>query len=95
MIKFIDQQYAEGCSVTNSKIRNWLHEVHGMVISHDCTVQKGLSRLGTLLSKVKPQKRNLGSFRIKAFRDCLIELDKYAKEIEAGNPNGCCVCICG
>ena len=34
MIKLIDQQHAEGCSVTNGKIQMWLREVHCMEVSH-------------------------------------------------------------
>ena len=44
MIKFVDQQHTEGCSVTNAKIRAWLREVHGMEVHHH-TVQRGLLRL--------------------------------------------------
>ena len=83
MIKFVDKQHAEGRSVTNAKIRAWLQEVHGMEV-HRGTVQRGLSRLGLAWSKLKCRKRTLGSFRLKAIRDFLIDFDKIVKDMETG-----------
>jgi transposase len=84
--KYIDEQHAEGRSVTNRKLRNWLRDEHGIDVSRR-TVQRKLQALGLSWSKVKPQKRTLGSFRNKAIRDYLIEFSTYLQEIENGNPN--------
>jgi hypothetical protein len=39
-------------------------------------------------NKIKPRKRTLSSFRNKAIRDYLTELDKTVCSIENGNPDG-------
>jgi transposase len=87
MAKYIDQQHAEGRSVTNRKLRNWLRDEHGIDVSRR-TVQRKLKALGLTWSKVKPSKRTLGSFRLKAIREYLIDFSNYVQEIENGNPNG-------
>ena len=52
------------------------------------TVQRKLQDAGLSWSKVKPQKRTLASFRLKAIRDYLITFNKYVHAIESGNPEG-------
>ena len=86
LTKYIDQQHAEGRSVTNRKLRNWLRDEHGTDVSRR-TLQRKLKALGLSWSKVKPQKRTLSSFRLKAIRDYLIEFSNYVQEMENGNPN--------
>lgn len=86
LAKYIDQQHAEGRCVTNRKLRNWLRDEHGVDVSRR-TVQRKLKELGLSWSKVKPQKRTLSSFRLKAIRDYLIEFSNHVQEIENGNPN--------
>jgi hypothetical protein len=87
MVKFIDQQHSEGRSVTNRKVRNWLLQDQGIEVSRR-TIQRKLQDLGLSWSKVKPQMRTLGSFRLKAIREFLISLDKYVRAIENGNQDG-------
>ena len=55
-----------------------------MVWKYGRTMQKGLSQLGLAWSKVKCWKRTLGSFRLKAIRDFLIDFDKTVKDMESG-----------
>jgi hypothetical protein len=86
LTKYIDQQHAEGRSVTNRKLRNWLRDEHGTDVSRR-TLQRKLKALGLSWSKVKPQKRTLSSFRLKAIRDYLIEFSNCVQEMENGNPN--------
>jgi hypothetical protein len=92
LTKYIDQQHAEGRSVTNRKLRNWLRDEHGTDVSRR-TLQRKLKALGLSWSKVKPQKRTLSSFRLKAIRDYLIEFSNYVQEMENGNPNDYVLCF--
>jgi transposase len=87
MIKFIDQQHSEGRSVTNRKVQNWFQQVLGITMSRR-TIQRKLQATGLSWSKVKPRKRTLASFRLKAIRDFLISLDNYVRAIQNGNPEG-------
>jgi ribosomal protein S19E (S16A) len=86
MAKFIDQQHSEGRSVTvtNRKLLNWLKQEHDIEVSRK-TVQH-LKDLGLSWSKVKPKKRTLGSFGLKAIRDYLIALNQIVIAMENGNP---------
>ena len=63
------------------KWSNWLQHEHSIEVSHH-TVQCKLKALGLSWSKVKPQKRSLGSFRLKAIRDCLIDFNHYVCAME-------------
>jgi hypothetical protein len=87
MVKYIDQQHSEGRSVTNRKVRNWFRQEQGIDVSRS-TVQRKLQDAGLSWSKVKPQKRTLASFRLKAIIDYLISINKHVHAIESGNPEG-------
>jgi hypothetical protein len=73
MVMYIDQQHLKGHSVTNRKVRKWLRLEQGVNMSRR-TVQCKLQNLGQPCSKVKPQKKTLGSLRLRAFRDISLAL---------------------
>jgi hypothetical protein len=73
MVKYIDEQHSEGRSVMNKKVLNWFRQEQGVVVSRRA-VQHKLQDLGLSWSKVKPCKRTLCSFSLKAIRDYLIAL---------------------
>jgi hypothetical protein len=88
MVKYIDQQHSKGCSVMNIKVLNWFRQEEQGVIMSCHTVQLKLQDLGLSWSKIKPQKRTLGSFRLKAIRDYLISFNKLVCDIQSGNLDG-------
>jgi transposase len=65
MASYIDEVHAKGTSVTNSKLRNWLQDTHGIEVSRR-PIQRKLCALGLSWSKIKPKKKTLNAYRLKA-----------------------------
>jgi hypothetical protein len=83
MASYIDKVHAKGTSVTNRKLRNWLRDTHGIDVSRR-TIQRKLCALGLSWSKIKPKKKTLNSYRLKAIRDFSIQHDLVYKSILSG-----------
>jgi hypothetical protein len=65
MASYIDEVHAKGTSVTNCKLRNWLRDTHRIDVSRR-TVQRKLCALGLSWSTIKPKKKTLNAYRLKA-----------------------------
>jgi transposase len=84
MASYIDEVHAKGTSLTNCKLRNWLQDTQEIEVS--CrTVQRKLCALGLSWSKIKPKKKTLKAYRLKAIRDFLIQHDLVYKSILSGD----------
>jgi transposase len=90
MASYIDEMHSKGASMTNRRLQNWLRDTYTILVSRR-RVQRKLQRLGLSWSKVKPKKRSLNAYRLKAIRDYLIQHDILYKSILAGNSDYVCV----
>jgi hypothetical protein len=84
--KFVDDTHGKGASVTNKKICSFLKDKHDLTVTPN-SVQRAMRLLGLNWKPTKPRARTLGAFRLEDIRKYLIQLDRYVKEIESGNPN--------
>lgn len=81
---FIDSEHALGRSVVNRAVRSWLLENHSISVGRS-TVQRAMKRLGLQWQAIKPVKKTLNAYRLKAIRDFIIGLDKIHTAITNGN----------
>ena len=80
---FIDTSHSKGEAVVARDVMAMLFDKYQLDV-HRTTVGRAVKRLGLSYSQIQSAKRTYSSYRVKAIKDYLIDLDKYCRQMQTG-----------